>query len=152
MTENTLAKTLARLFFEDPVLTGHFERLYGKKPTVFCEYNPRRYPKENDAPFVYINVDTASDDLTESFSQIQLGLTVGIREKEEIPEEYGTRLKALDVFSESILPRMTELMRSVPGICAERVEKDFIFDNFPLCMAGMTVLIKQNAPIGARRY
>lgn len=152
MTENKLAGTLARLFFEDSMLTDIFERRYGKKPTVFCEYNPRKYPKESDAPFVYINVDTASDDLTESFSQIQLGLTVGIREKEEKTEEYGTRLYALEILGDRIFPRMTELLRSVPGICAERVEKDFIFDNFPLCMASMTVLIKQNAPIGARRY
>lgn len=151
MTENKIAETISKLLHEDKLLQGKFEELYQKKCFVFCEYNPRKYPKDNDAPFIYINVDTALDDLSLTATEMQIGLVLGIVEKEEIATEYGTKLKALEVLTDVFLPRIVELLRGIPQIFIEKVEKDFVFENFPLCMVNMTVLIKQNTPIGARK-
>lgn len=155
MTDAKIAETIAKLLYEDRVLKKHFQDLYQKDAAIFCEYNPRKSPREHDAPFVYVNVDGSVDDLTEVYRESQLGLIVGILEKEEIKTEYGTKLKALEVLSDTLFPRIAELLQSVPFFHAEKLEQDFIFENFPLCMMSITVTIKQNTPIGmsgARRY
>lgn len=151
MTDAEIAETIAKLLYEDRVLKTHFQSLYQKDVTVFCEYNRRKWPKENDAPFIYVNVDGSAEDLTENYTESQIGLLAGILEKEEIKTDYGTKLKALSVLSDTIFPRIAELLRSVPQFYAEKLEQDFIFENFPLCMLSITATIKQNTPIGMTR-
>lgn len=148
MTENKLLEIIAAVLHEDTILQSKFTELYGKACVIFNEYDPRKYPAEKDAPFIYLNIDSSLDDLNLSALEKQAGLVLGIFQKEVIKTPYGTKMKALEDLTDIFIPRITEILRTIPQTYVESIEKDFIFENFPLCMASLTLTIKERTPIG----
>lgn len=151
MTDFELMETIAKVLAEDKKLEAYCTEKFSQKLTVFLEYDPRKWPTEKNAPFCYLNIDGSLNDLAQPSLESQIGCIFGICRKGEETTSYGSKLTGFEMLSKDILPLAEHGLRKIPQVFLEKTERDFVFENYPLVMASLTLTFKQNAPIGARR-
>lgn len=150
MTDYEIVETYAKALHENKILTNLLQEKFQKELTVFVEYNPRKFPTEAEAPFCYLFKNNSSNDLSKPHSEHEIGLILGISDSVEIKTEYGSKLSAFEFLSKELVPCIEKIFYSTPHLIPQNIEREFLFEAFPLVFCALNITITQNTPIGKR--